>query len=102
MAISIIVAAEIEYGAEKRRLERLSRRVGVVLAALTIVPFDEPAQHEYARLRTHLERRGTPIGHYDMLIAAHALALDCILITDNEGEFRRVPGLRVENWLREG
>lgn len=55
-------------------------------------------QH-YATIRTHLEKACTPIGPNDMLIAAHALALDCTLVTDNDTEFRRVPGLRVENWL---
>ena len=56
-----------------------------------------PAYH--VTIRTHLEKAGTPIGPNDFLIAAHALALDCTLVTDNEAEFLRVPGLRVENWL---
>lgn len=98
---SIIAAAEIRYGGEKRGSERLSQRIETVLSAMTIMPFQRPAEREYGRLRAGLERTGSPIGHNDLLIAAHALALDCILVTDNEREFRRVPGLRVENWLRQ-
>ena len=66
---------------------------------MSIVPFAEPADQVYAELRAHLERAGTPIGPHDLLIAAHALALDLTLVTDNLREFSRVPDLRVENWL---
>jgi tRNA(fMet)-specific endonuclease VapC len=62
--------------------------------------FESAALQYYANLRHCLETQGTPLGPNDMLIAAHALALDCTLVTDNEEEFRRVPGLRVENWAR--
>jgi tRNA(fMet)-specific endonuclease VapC len=61
---------------------------------------DAPSDGHYASLRTALERAGTPIGANDMLIAAHALATDSILVTDNVKEFSRVPGLKIENWLR--
>jgi len=60
---------------------------------------DEGADRHYARLRLELERKGTPIGANDMLITAHALALDAVLVTDNVREFSRVKGLRMENWL---
>lgn len=72
-----------------------------VLSALDVLPIDAAADHCYAGIRLTLERAGTPIGANDLLIAAHALALDLTLVTDNIGEFRRVPGLRVENWLRD-
>jgi tRNA(fMet)-specific endonuclease VapC len=65
-----------------------------------VVPFDAPADEAYAAIRAELEHRGTPIGGNDMLIAAHARALEATLATDNERKFARVDGLPVENWLR--
>ena len=96
---SIIVASELRFGAAKRNAPRLAAQVEAILRAIEVRPFDTPADHEYARLRLHLEQAGTPIGPNDMLIAAHALAIESILITANKGEFSRVPGLTVENWL---
>lgn len=96
---SIVVAAELRYGVARRGSERLSRRIEDVLSALAVLAFDEPADRRYAELRTHLERRGAPIGPNDMLIAAQALALDLTVVSANVDEFRRVPKLRVENWL---
>lgn len=96
---SIVVAAELRYGAARRGSERLSERIKAVLSALAVLAFDDPADRYYAELRTHLERRGTPIGPNDMLIAAQALASDLIVVSANIGEFTRVPDLRVENWL---
>jgi tRNA(fMet)-specific endonuclease VapC len=98
-ATSIIVAAEIWYGIAKRPDVRGSMRSGELLERLPILPLEAPTERHYGRLRSDLERRGTPIGANDMLIAAHALALDCTLVTANEREFLRVSGLRVENWL---
>jgi tRNA(fMet)-specific endonuclease VapC len=97
---SIIVAAEIRFGTAKRGSKRLTARAAAVLAAIEIEPFQSPADEHYARIRTNLEASGKPISANDMLIAAHALALQCTLVTANEREFARVPGLRVENWLR--
>jgi tRNA(fMet)-specific endonuclease VapC len=96
---SIIVACELRYGAAKRASARLTRQVETVLAALEILPFEADADRHYAAIRTALERRGTPIGANDMLIAAHARALDAVCVTDNTSEFKRVPALKVENWL---
>ena len=70
------------------------------LATLEVLPFDAPADIHYGELRTKLEKRGTPIGANDMLIAAHALALGYTLVTDNVREFGRVDGLVIENWVR--
>ena len=98
---SIVVAAELRYGAARQRSERLTRRIEAVLAALVVLPFDEPADRRYAELRTDLERRGMLIGPNDLLIAAHALALGLTVVSANVDEFRRVPRLRVENWLIE-
>lgn len=96
---SIIVVAELRYGAEKKNSLRLTQQLETVLRGLEIVDFDAPADGRYATLRAYLEGAGTPIGPLDLLIAAHALALDSVLVTDNEREFTRVPGLMVENWL---
>lgn len=100
-ATSIIVAAELRFGAERRKSPRLAAQLESVFEDLPVMPFDAPADATYARIRDALEEAGTVIGANDLLIAAHALALDCILVTDNVREFSRVPGLRVENWLRD-
>jgi tRNA(fMet)-specific endonuclease VapC len=97
---SVIVAAELRYGAARRRSERLTRQVEQVLAVLPIVPFEEPADAAYAEIRARLEAIGAPVGGNDLLIAAHAVSLGCTLVTDNEREFGRVEGLNVLNWLR--
>lgn len=65
-----------------------------------ILPMEMPADEAYASVRLALEKIGKPIGTNDLLIAAHALALDATLVTDNESEFARIPGLKIENWLR--
>jgi tRNA(fMet)-specific endonuclease VapC len=96
---SIIVACELRYGAAKRGSRRLSRQVEVVLSAMTILPLESGADRHYAAIRTALEKRGTPIGANDMLIAAQARAIGAVCVTANVAEFKRVPALRVENWL---
>lgn len=96
---SMVVASELRFGAAKRNAAKLTAQVEVILAAMTVRPFDTPADREYAQLRHYLEQAGTPIGPNDMLIAAHALATESILVTANKREFSRVPGLAVENWL---
>jgi tRNA(fMet)-specific endonuclease VapC len=97
---SVIVAAELRYGAAKKGSERLTVQLERVLAALPILPFEEPADAAYGQLRAQLEAAGTPIGGNDMLIAAHALSSGCSVVTDNEREFARISGLNVVNWLR--
>lgn len=97
---SIIVAAELRYGAAKRASPRLSAQLEAVLGALDVLAFEPPADAAYGELRAHLERTGKPIGANDLLIAAQALALRHTLVTDNEREFSRIEDLPVENWLR--
>jgi tRNA(fMet)-specific endonuclease VapC len=97
---SIIVAAELRYGADKKGSPRLSSQLDAVLGVLEVLPFEAPADTSYGLLRTRLEKRGTPIGANDLLIAAQALALGYVIVTDNEREFSRVEGLRLQNWLR--
>ena len=99
VAVSIIVAAELRYGCAKRAAPRLTALVDGVLGRITVLPLRPPADAAYGAIRADLEAHGHPIGHNDLLIAAHALALDLPLVTGNVGEFARVPGLRVENWL---
>jgi tRNA(fMet)-specific endonuclease VapC len=92
--ISIITAAEIRFGVARRSSSRLERNVALLFETIQIVPFEMPAD-----IRAHLSNAGQIIGPNDLLIAAHARALDLTLVTDNVREFARVPDLRVENWL---
>lgn len=100
VATSIIVASELRYGAAKKASARLASQLEAVLNALEVIAFEAPADASYGAARVAVEAAGTPIGANDLLIAAQALALDMIVVTDNEREFRRVDGLKVENWLR--
>jgi tRNA(fMet)-specific endonuclease VapC len=97
---SIIVAAELRYGAAKKKSPRLSAQLEAVLRALEVLPFKTPADAAYGSLRAELEKAGRLIGANDLFIAAHALDLGYTLVTANETEFGRIPGLRLENWLR--
>lgn len=97
---SIVVAGELRFGACKKGSERLRAQLETILGRMTVLPLDRPVDVHYAQIRTELEASGNIIGANDMLVAAHALAIEAILVTDNEREFRRVPGLRVENWLQ--
>ena len=96
---SIVVAAELRFGAAKSQSRRLARQIDQILAALEVLPLVAPADRHYATIRRALEKRGQPIGPNDLLIAAQALAENCTLVTANEREFTRVPSLKVENWL---
>lgn len=98
---SIIVAAELRYGASKKGSARLTAQLEAVLAVLDVMPFEAPADAVYGVLRTRLEKAGRPVGGNDLLIGAQAIALGCTIVTDNEREFARMPGLTCENWLRE-
>jgi tRNA(fMet)-specific endonuclease VapC len=97
---SIVVAAELRYGAAKKGSPRLTAQLEAVLQALPVVAFEAPADATYGRLRAELEKAGQPIGGNDLLIAAHAVTLGHTLVSDNERELVRVTGLRCVNWLR--
>ena len=97
---SIVVAAELRYGAEKKQSPSLSAQLEAVLGALEILPLEKPADVSYGSIRAQLERAGKPIGANDLLIAAQALTLGYTVVTDNEKEFSRVKHLQMENWLR--
>ena len=97
---SIVVAAELRYGAAKKDSSRLTMQLEAILHAIDVLAFEQPADAVYGELRTRLERAGESIGANDLLIAAHALTLDHTMVTDNERKFSRIKNLRVENWLR--
>lgn len=97
---SIVVAAELRFGAAKKGSDRLMGQLEAILRVIEILPLAAPADRIYGELRAKLEKLGTPIGGNDMLIAAQALTFDHVLVTDNQREFARVEGLRIENWLR--
>jgi tRNA(fMet)-specific endonuclease VapC len=98
---SIIVAAELRYGAAKKRSPRLTSQLEAVLGALEILPFEAPADATYGLLRAQLEQAGRPVGANDLLIAAQAVTLRYTIVTDNEREFAQIHGLRRENWVRQ-
>ncbi len=97
---SIIVAAELRFGAAKKESARLTAQLEAILGALEVLPFEAPADAVYESIRARLEQVGQPIGGNDLLIAAQTLALHYTLVTDNEREFARIPELPRENWLR--
>ena len=99
--LSAIVAAELRFGASKLGVPRFQSAVEAWLAGFDVRPWPLSATHQYAQIRAALERAGKPIGGMDLMIAAHALAEDSVLITNNAREFHRVPGLAVEEWSME-
>ena len=94
-----VVAAELAYGVAKSGSARNRQALEMFLAPLIILPFDDEAVWAYGNLRAELERKGTPIGALDTMIAAHALSQQSTLVTNNTREFARVPGLALENWV---
>ena len=99
LCISAITLAELEHGVEKSaHPEKNAAALLQFLAILDVLPFDDLAAVEYGRICAYLQKRGTPIGTMDMLIAGHARAGGLTLVTNNVREFARVPALRVENW----
>ncbi len=100
VAVSSITVAELQYGVERSAIPA-RERVGVenLLGAVSILSFDSRAAEGYGLLRRYLERRGEQIGQFDLLIAAHAVAQNATLVTNNIREFSRVPTLALEDWL---
>lgn len=98
MCTSVVVHGELAFGLAKRPSKRLQKALDVQLENLLVLALDEEVVPHYARLRAELEASGTPIGPNDALIAAHALALDAILVSADT-DFARIPGLKLENWL---
>ncbi|MBK6688367.1 MAG: type II toxin-antitoxin system VapC family toxin [Deltaproteobacteria bacterium] len=98
LCISSITLAELRYGAERKGSRKLHKLIDSFVASIEVAPFDEAAAVEFGRIGSILAGRGTPIGEFDVLIAAHATALRCTLVTNNVRHFSKVPGLAVENW----
>ena len=94
-----VVAAKLAYGVANSGSARNRQALEMFLAPLTILPFDAAAVWAYGDLRADLERRGTPVGSLDTMIAAHALSLQARLVTNNTREFAKVPGLQLEYWV---
>jgi len=100
ISISSITLSELFYGVSKSsKPEQNFMALTQFVAPLEILPYGGEATQYYGELRARLEKRGTPIGALDMLIAAHALSIDSTLVTNNEKEFDRVPNLKIENWV---
>ena len=99
LSISAITLAELRFGADRKRSRKLHALIDTFAAALEVAPFDEHAAVEFGRIGGILAERGAPIGDFDVLIAAHAVALRCTLVTNNVRHFSKVAGLSVENWL---
>jgi tRNA(fMet)-specific endonuclease VapC len=93
------VAAKLRYGCAKRGSPRLLKAVEDLLGEINVLPFDVPADAEYGAIRSQLKAAGTPIGGNDFLIAAHARATGATIVTANLDEFKRIRGLKVENWV---
>jgi tRNA(fMet)-specific endonuclease VapC len=100
IAVSAITVSELQYGASKSKNQRLNKqRIEEFLFPLEILPYDEIAASIYGDIRLQLEECGEPIGPLDLLIAAHALSRNLVLISNNEKEFKRVKKMKVENWI---
>ena len=99
LCVSSVTLSELEYGAAKSADPGKNRlALAQFMTPLRVVPYDDTVAPVYGRVRTELEREGTPIGPLDTMIAAHALSLALTVVTDNGREFRRVAGLKVQNW----
>jgi len=101
IGVSSVVAAELAYGVAKSGSARNRQALEMFLAPLAVLPFDEAAVWAYGTLRAELERRGSPIGSLDTLIAAHALSQQALLVTHNTRDFAKVPGLQLADWAED-
>ena len=99
ISVSIITAAELRYGCAMKGSPRLLAQIEAILGGVQILALDVPVDAEYGGIQAELESAGQPIGPNDLLIAAHAYALDAVLVTANVREFTHIRALKVENWL---
>lgn len=98
LCVSAITLAELRYGADRKGSRKLHQLIDAFASGVTVAAFDAAAAAEFGRIGSLLASRGTPIGEFDVLLAAHAVALRCTLVTNNVRHFSKVPGLAVENW----
>jgi tRNA(fMet)-specific endonuclease VapC len=99
VCISAITLAELRYGAEARKSQKLRRAIRTFVKDIEVLPFDQAAAERFAEVAAELTQSGTPIGVFDTLVAAQALSLGLVVVTNNTRHFGRVTGLKVENWL---
>lgn len=99
ICISSITLAELRFGAGRRKSPKLDSAIAAFASNISVTPFDDECAMVYGRVAAHLAADGSPIGEFDVLIAAHAIALDVTLVTNNVKHFKRVRGLRTQNWL---
>lgn len=100
MAVSSVTLGELVFGAEySKEAGKNLADIEELIARLEVLPFESKAAYHFGQIRAALYKAGTPIGAYDMMIAGHARALGLVLVTNNEKEFQRVPGLMLENWV---
>jgi tRNA(fMet)-specific endonuclease VapC len=100
VALSVVTEMEVRYGLARNPALRIAPLVEAFLSGVAILPLTSEVARTYARVRAGLERAGTPIGPLDLMIGSHALSLGATLVTNNLAEFRRIPGLRCEDWTR--
>jgi tRNA(fMet)-specific endonuclease VapC len=101
VCMSSITLSELEFGVAKSGQPQRNKLALLEFAApLEVMPYDDDAAKEYGYIRAHLEKRGRPLGALDTLIAAHARALGVTLVSNNQREFKRVPGLKTVNWAK--
>ena len=99
LCVSSITVAELRYGAHRRKSAKLDQSINSFLSNVAVLPFDEECADRFGELANELAKRGTPIGDFDVLIAAHAIAARATLVTNNVKHFALIRGLKVENWL---
>ena len=100
LCISTITYAELQYGVERSSSKKMNQRIlADFVSRLDVQPWDVEAARQYGKIRTSLEKRGKPIGNMDLLIAAHALSQQWVLVSNNLREFSRIRGLQCENWV---
>jgi tRNA(fMet)-specific endonuclease VapC len=101
LCISAITLAELRFGPERRKSPKLDKLIEAFVTNMAVMPFDDDCARTFGRIGSVLAERGSPIGEFDVLIAAHAITLDLTLVTNNVRHFRRVPGLKNENWYQQ-
>jgi tRNA(fMet)-specific endonuclease VapC len=100
LCISVVTYAELEYGVERSSSKKLNQRIIMdFVSNLAVLSWDMDAARHYGKIRSSLEKKGTPIGNMDLMIAAHALSQKCTLVSNNLREFKRVKNLKYENWI---
>lgn len=99
LCMSSITLAELRFGAEARKSQKLHNLVSTFTETIAVVPFDQSAADRFAAVAVSLARRGAPIGTFDTLMAVHALSLGLVFVTNNAKHFGRVVGLKTENWV---